>query len=523
MNAIHIDRLHFAGRESQRRILVADLDRATWPSLRDREYLFIRRLHAVKPAGQLAGSLAEQAQAFRHAAVSGWEADAERQNAVYFTDYAELLACLSRDLLHKQYRWYWRQWADLFESPVETALPRCWRQQQHLIPALVGQLAQHNQLSWFCAQLVEPLAGQLCRAVYPDWDELKQRVGAAGFDSPQPPLSSAWLAPWQAVLVGANRPVWVAELAALIAVREWQPLKRQTTDIAPVYRAFLGSLLAIASSKSAHALGDSRVSGDWQTANTAHPAFSEESRNSDHIAVNESPAARPGISAHELTHENRVETASESNRAEQLAPDRAAEAAYEAQAQILSSPPDHSVLGLSQPATRSERIPATYGDYPTSRLFTGQGGLFYLLNFLNLPQVQDALFSEPQTRAYPSAWGWLWRLADALTWEPDPALEKLFAYFCGYQRPEQLLQLPAMPQMPDLLQWGRQRYGAELFHREILTMPALVETDACHVDVFYALDKVNLDVRRVGLDIDPGWLPWLGKVVKFHYGTLPLS
>jgi hypothetical protein len=24
-------------------------------------------------------------------------------------------------------------------------------------------------------------------------------------------------------------------------------------------------------------------------------------------------------------------------------------------------------------------------------------------------------------------------------------------------------------------------------------------------------------VRRAGLDVDPGWLPWFGRVVNFHF------
>ena len=27
-------------------------------------------------------------------------------------------------------------------------------------------------------------------------------------------------------------------------------------------------------------------------------------------------------------------------------------------------------------------------------------------------------------------------------------------------------------------------------------------------------------IRRVGLDIDPGWVPWLGRIVTFHYPNL---
>jgi hypothetical protein len=45
----------------------------------------------------------------------------------------------------------------------------------------------------------------------------------------------------------------------------------------------------------------------------------------------------------------------------------------------------------------------------------------------------------------------------------------------------------------------------------------LTRTD---LDVTFPLALADIRVRRVGLDIDPGWVPWLGlfgKVVRFHY------
>ncbi|MGE3511747.1 MAG: hypothetical protein AB7N65_23010 [Vicinamibacterales bacterium] len=41
---------------------------------------------------------------------------------------------------------------------------------------------------------------------------------------------------------------------------------------------------------------------------------------------------------------------------------------------------------------------------------------------------------------------------------------------------------------------------------------------ATHVDLFFAADVVDMRIRRSGLDSDPGWVPWLGRVVTFHYG-----
>jgi hypothetical protein len=49
------------------------------------------------------------------------------------------------------------------------------------------------------------------------------------------------------------------------------------------------------------------------------------------------------------------------------------------------------------------------------------------------------------------------------------------------------------------------------FHRgEILAETGWIE-------VHLSLRDVDVDVRRAGLDIDPGWVPWLGVVVRFVY------
>jgi hypothetical protein len=45
---------------------------------------------------------------------------------------------------------------------------------------------------------------------------------------------------------------------------------------------------------------------------------------------------------------------------------------------------------------------------------------------------------------------------------------------------------------------------------EIVAEPGLIE-------VRFPLDEVAIDLRRAGLDRDPGWVPWLGVVVRFTY------
>jgi hypothetical protein len=38
-----------------------------------------------------------------------------------------------------------------------------------------------------------------------------------------------------------------------------------------------------------------------------------------------------------------------------------------------------------------------------------------------------------------------------------------------------------------------------------------------HLDVVFDPEQIDIDIRRAGLDIDPGWVSWLGRVVQYHY------
>lgn len=63
--------------------------------------------------------------------------------------------------------------------------------------------------------------------------------------------------------------------------------------------------------------------------------------------------------------------------------------------------------------------------------------------------------------------------------------------------------------------WCR-RY-ARLTPAEVVTRPGRVFVTPTSIDVTMALSTVDLRIRRAGLDIDPGYLPWFGRAVHFHY------
>jgi hypothetical protein len=51
----------------------------------------------------------------------------------------------------------------------------------------------------------------------------------------------------------------------------------------------------------------------------------------------------------------------------------------------------------------------------------------------------------------------------------------------------------------------------------LLLRPGVVHATRTHVDVGMRLEDVSLPVRLAGLDLDPGWVPCLGRVLSFSY------
>ena len=59
---------------------------------------------------------------------------------------------------------------------------------------------------------------------------------------------------------------------------------------------------------------------------------------------------------------------------------------------------------------------------------------------------------------------------------------------------------------------------ARLDLRAVAVRDAQLWQTGTHADVRFALQQGDIRLRRAGLDIDPGWVPWFGRVVRFHYG-----
>jgi hypothetical protein len=66
-----------------------------------------------------------------------------------------------------------------------------------------------------------------------------------------------------------------------------------------------------------------------------------------------------------------------------------------------------------------------------------------------------------------------------------------------------------------LRRWG-QRPGRPTV-RDLTRRPGLVVASRTHLEVWFEPRQAEIRLRRHGLDLDPGWVPWLGRVLTFHY------
>lgn len=66
-----------------------------------------------------------------------------------------------------------------------------------------------------------------------------------------------------------------------------------------------------------------------------------------------------------------------------------------------------------------------------------------------------------------------------------------------------------------LRRWLRRYAGIGL--HDLVLRPARLHLSRTHLDLGFGLDGADLRIRRAGLDLDPGWLPWFGQVAGFRY------
>jgi hypothetical protein len=139
---------------------------------------------------------------------------------------------------------------------------------------------------------------------------------------------------------------------------------------------------------------------------------------------------------------------------------------------------------------------------------TAQGGLLMMVNALD----RLGLAAWLDVHGAPGFVDHLFRhLLDSVQAAPHDPQRAWFGADDGHPAHDAALRLWRL----QLRRFLRRHTGMDL--PDVLARPAWVSASATHLDVIYALDGVDLRLRRVALDVDPGWCTWFGRIVAFHF------
>ncbi len=144
---------------------------------------------------------------------------------------------------------------------------------------------------------------------------------------------------------------------------------------------------------------------------------------------------------------------------------------------------------------------------------THWGGVLFLINALRRLDVESLLAAAGHEA--PSGWRMLHDLGVAFGMPPDePMAQFLSEADLDTTTPPTLLAqtmaaIEALYHQPDGLWPLPLEQRARLWATET------------HLDLGLETTSIDLALRLSGLDLDPGWVPWLGRVVRFHYDQMP--
>ncbi len=207
------------------------------------------------------------------------------------------------------------------------------------------------------------------------------------------------------------------------------------------------------------------------------------------------------------------------------------------------SPVDDSLQTLLSPGVPDSETAALEGEHvrasgvPSSRRLearTEGAGLYFMLHVLGHLGIEDAIAANPSLAATHFVTRVLLRLAArAHVDDEDPSLRPLVEELADTRTrhvvdpiviPRTLAALRRVRPTPDaserlwvcaVRRWCRK--VVDLGTAEIVTRAGRIRTTPSSIDVTLPMSAVDVRIRRAGLDLDPGFVPWFGRVVHFHY------
>ena len=508
--------------------VVPALEAARWPTIGRDEWVFVRSVEASGPPALIAERVV--------ASLRGKLAGGTRE-VVRFASEARMIAALMADIAHGRAGgcWYWRDWQAIISLPPPQALGRLMQACLPQLAAASAHLAADRELGVVWAALDENSAIAVTEALADHGGHrfAPEPGGPGGARNPEriepgsrstqrlPPVLRAR---WSPVLARLARRDARRRLALQLMAMECAPLVLLALGTG-MLRAMDGELPA-ADSEPANERSDDTPS---RPAPTSRPAIvaqampqarmptADEVRSQElpEGAIKAPPAGtrtRPGgATPQDIPGSPGPSPAPFGGQdpSNGIAPESITSARDPTGSPLATGP----ALGVDEPAR-----PRGHDELPAGfvRFETDYGGLFRLANMLARPQACAIMLQHADDM--PAGWAWLYRLGSELGFDETDPLAGFIAERLGLDGAAELDELPPLPAREALLGLALRWYPApDLWGPGLLRLAARVEAGPTHVDVHSRLSDVRLDLRLAGLDLDPGWLPWLGCVLRFHH------
>lgn len=496
--SVQIKQLRLRGDTRAKTALLASLDSQTWPGADDPRIIFIKRLQVKSPWWMFARELAQQSEVEYRNAVTALQANAAT-NAIVFASEAHLVAQILVNLARNQSPWYQQTWlaqTQLAAEPMAVLLHR-----PVLVPEVLEQLQRQQLLADFFTRCTQT-------------DVQKLLSGLQGFLAVALPVYSlASNAATVSAKPSAGNPQKTLPLAQLRWAEKWLPLLLTQAQNTNAQQPLL-QLIAC--------LGLWRFSPQQLRAPAAWSLWLTELANKaytmDLLLAVDNPTSQITVSktsaqSSVLTAKNSAQFDAYTTTANHGLPPVVATNQRMDKTSLPSSQTPGDIVNEREAEAKSTTV-----DYR----YIQQAGFLYFINWLrDFDGISNLL-------APFSPWLWLALLQRdcCRVWQLplDESLQALLLEIGGLSETDlhestDEVVVTSLYSAREFLQHRLRDFHLE--PADWLVIPARAQCEQAYVQIYVHESAVRLDLRLAGLDLNPGWVPWLGRVIYFHFGQYP--
>jgi len=143
--------------------------------------------------------------------------------------------------------------------------------------------------------------------------------------------------------------------------------------------------------------------------------------------------------------------------------------------------------------------------------FTPCAGLFFLVPILERLAFAKFLAASPELLTIDFPARLLWFIGQRVGLTADDPLAAVF----HHEQMDDVDDSLFIAWTTAVRRWCRRHARQGL--TTLIRRPGRVHISRTHIDVSFTLAQIDVRLRRLALDVDPGWVPWMGRVVQFSY------